>query len=70
MNEAKILDVVLREIQAVGQAWRLDWNDFDGRTLRSQMEAIASWAARARANPGTPEYTEESDALKEMKEQW
>ena len=27
-------------LQALGNAWRGDWLDFDGRTLRSQLDDI------------------------------
>lgn len=26
--------------EALGTAWRNDWSDFDGRTLRSQLEDL------------------------------
>ena len=29
-------------LNALGEAWRGDWNDFDGRTLRDQLGEIAS----------------------------
>lgn len=31
---------VIRAIEAVRQAWRGDWSDFDGRTLRSQLNQL------------------------------
>ena len=67
-KEAKILDIVLREIRAIGQGWRMDWNDFDGRTLRSQINGIAAWAGRARTDPNTPEYTDGTEFLKHQEE--
>lgn len=36
----------------LGSAWRNDWSDFDGRTLRSQLEDIESLALEVAA--GTP----------------
>lgn len=44
MTEKEILAVVLREMTQYGFAWRSNWNDFDGRTLRSQLNGIANWA--------------------------
>lgn len=28
-------------MRAIGQAWRGDWGDFDGRTLRDQLSELA-----------------------------
>jgi hypothetical protein len=28
-------------LRLLGQSWRSDWSDFDGRTLRSQLEGIS-----------------------------
>ena len=63
-----ILDIVLREMRAVGAAWRMDWSDFDGRTLRDQLNDIAEWAERARTRGDTPPldtYTEDLARLLE-----
>lgn len=35
----------LNALSALGSAWRGDWNDFDGRTLRDQLD---SWQALMR----------------------
>ena len=35
----------LDALAAVGQSWRGDWSDFDGRTLRDQLN---SWIATVR----------------------
>jgi hypothetical protein len=29
-------------LHALGSAWRYDWSDFDGRTLRGQLDEIDS----------------------------
>lgn len=50
MQPSKVLAIVLREMNAYGQAWRLDWSDFDGRQLRSQLEGISAWATCAIAD--------------------
>ena len=66
MPEA-VLRVVLREIRAYGQAWRLDWSDFDGRQLRDPLEGVARWAERAlKGEMGDPpaECTDGTDFLK------
>ena len=63
MTDAEILAIVIREALAIGEAWRFDWNDFDGRTLRRQLAGIADWAASAQNGSNTSEYTEGSDFL-------
>ena len=35
---------VLTAAQEIGQAYRGDWSDFDGRTLRDQMNELANIA--------------------------
>lgn len=62
----EILTIVLREMKAVGTAWRLDWSDFDGRTLRDQLDSLAAWAERA-ASTDVPEFTDYSDELREVR---
>lgn len=32
---------VAEALVALGRAWRMDWSDFDGRTLRAQLEELA-----------------------------
>lgn len=56
MTHEEKLAVVIREMLQIGYAWRMNWNDFDGRTLRDQLEGIASWAAK-----GDGDYHEGSD---------
>ncbi len=34
---------LIRELQALGQYYRNDWSDFDGRSLRSELSQICSW---------------------------
>jgi len=47
MNAEKVLDIVLREMQAYAYGWRCDWSDFDGRHLRDQLNDLAIWAEGA-----------------------
>ena len=58
----EILAVVLREMVAVGNRWRMDWSDFDGRQLRYELDAIAKWSMDALEGKVEEEYTEESEA--------
>lgn len=65
MTPEQIVKIMAREARAVGAGWRHDWSEFDGRTLRDQMNALADWAERALADGGVPEFTEGSDFLKD-----
>ena len=56
MDTDRILEIVLREMTAYGQGYRLDWSDFDGRTLRDQLNRIRDWAIRAKTDPNIFEY--------------
>lgn len=47
MDADQVLEIVLREMCAIGRGWRQDWIDFDGRTLRAQLDCIADWAQGA-----------------------
>ena len=55
-----ILKIVLREMKAIGEGWRMDWSDFDGRTLRDQLNNLAEWAETG----DDPDYTSGSEFLK------
>jgi hypothetical protein len=68
MDTKKVLDIVLREMNAYGQAWRLDWSDFDGRSLRGQLSSIATWADEAVMIDGDCDYTSGTEFLAEMTE--
>ena len=55
--------IVVRELRALGQAWRNDWSEFDGRQLRDQLDAIANFAVDTEAqdcNVGT-DWLKKSD---------
>ena len=49
MEAREILEIVLREMRAYGSGWRMNWSDFDGRTLRHQLGQLAAWAEDALA---------------------
>ena len=36
-------EILKREISALGQYYRNDWSDFDGRTLRDELDSIMEW---------------------------
>ena len=63
MDTKKVLDIVIREMGAYTQAWRLDWSDFDGRYLSKQMSELADWAKEAEASAEDSDYTGGSDFL-------
>ena len=60
MTESEVIKILCREIRAYGLAWRLDWSDFDGRSLRDQLNFLASWAER---NDGS-NFTDGTEFLK------
>ena len=62
----KILEVVLREMRAYGTGWRINWVDFDGRSLRFQLDSIAEWAEKAKSGEIDKEYTSGSDFEKDQ----
>ena len=57
MTDSEILNIVLREMQAYGNGWRMRWVDFDGRQLRRQLDDIVSWSAAARETAEPNDYT-------------
>lgn len=66
MDADTVLRVVLREMQAYGAAWRADWSDFDDRTLRGQLSAIANWADEALNGRTDKDYTKGTDFLEDV----
>jgi len=59
MTTEQILEVTLREMTAYGEAWRMDWSGFDGRTLLNQLNRIETWARKALAAQADPHATVE-----------
>ena len=47
MKPEKVLEILRREMVAIGWAWRGNWGDFDGRTLRNQLNSLDDWAKKA-----------------------
>ncbi len=56
MEAKDVLIIVLREMTALGRGWRMDWSDFDGRTLRHQLNGIEEWAERALVSDEVLDY--------------
>ena len=42
----------IEDVRAIGQAWREDWSDFDGRTLRDQLIRAADHLLDGRTTRG------------------
>jgi hypothetical protein len=40
MKMSELLEMIKRELTALGRGWRMDYSDFDGRTLRNQLNYI------------------------------
>jgi len=59
VDDTTKLETVLREMQAYGLGWRMFWGDFDGRTLRDQLNSLADWAR----GDGEKDYTEGTEFL-------
>lgn len=68
MKADKVLEIVLREMTAYGIAYRTDWSEFDGRTLRDQLDDIEKWAKKALDSNDEIGYTEGTDFLKETED--
>lgn len=58
-------EILIRELIALGQYWRNDWSDFDGRTLKSQLDYICHWYSQDKE----PDFTSFSDQLNEQESQ-
>ena len=66
MEAQEVLDIVLREMVAIGEGWRCDWGGFDGRSLRSQLNSIAKWADSAIGTTEPTDYTIGSNFLEDQ----
>jgi hypothetical protein len=39
---AELIEEFIAELTALAYNWRMDWSDFDGRTLRNQIDDLVS----------------------------
>jgi hypothetical protein len=46
------LDPRITLMQELGQCWRGDWSGFDGRTLRSELDALADLMRQPEVSDG------------------
>jgi len=60
----RALQIVIREMRCYGSGWRADWSDFDGRTLRDQLDELAIWATEYASGERDDEYTDGSEFCK------
>ena len=61
----EVLLVVLREMEAFGNGWRMDWSEFDGRTLRNQLDSLSKWAYQRLQGEDLPEFKRGSEFYNE-----
>jgi len=61
MQTATIVEVMGRELRALGQRYRNDWSDFDGRTLRSELDSLVMWSTQAMSGQTEEEFTQFSE---------
>ena len=66
MKAEKILKIVRREICAIGESWRMDWSDFDGRTLHDQLYEISDFIDTAIKSEIDVDFTEGTEKLAAM----
>ncbi len=69
-RDRKIIQTLLREMRAYGAAWRADWSDFDGRTLRDQLGGLATWAERCLDEDTFTDCVEGTEFEREHQEAW
>ena len=67
MEPKEVLEVVLREMMAYAYAWRNDWSDFDGKTLRDQLADVVKWAGDALRGTTNVEYKRGSEFYSDRK---
>jgi len=70
MKPEKIIEIITRELSALGTRWRMDVSDFDGRTLRNQLSCLTDWADKALKGESIKEFKEFTENLEEMRKQW
>lgn len=66
MDAKKVVEIMGRELGAIGQFYRNDWSDFDGRSLRSQLNELASWGKHAINGETQEEFTRFTERLAEQ----
>ena len=66
MTKDDVLNVMDRELTAIGQYYRNDWSGFDGRTLRMQLNRLSEWSKRASNRETEDDFTDFSEMLTEQ----
>lgn len=55
MPDFRVPAATLAAIQVLGECWRGDWSDFDGRLLRAQLDDLTLIARREAEGQGVEE---------------
>lgn len=63
-----IIQSMRRELNALGQYYRNDWSDFDGRTLRSQLNQLTDWSIRV-VDDKAEDFTEFTELLEDQSQE-
>ena len=63
-----IIQSMRRELNALGQYYRNDWSDFDGRTLRSQLNQLTNWSIKA-IDDKVEDFTEFTELLEDQSQE-
>lgn len=63
-----IIQSMRRELNALGQYYRNDWSDFDGRTLRSQLNQLTNWSIRV-VDDKVEDFTEFTELLEDQSQE-
>ena len=61
INQDERIAIAQRELKALGQYYRNDWSDFDGRTLRTELEELATFLSSDKQD-----FTEFTSDLKDQ----
>ena len=61
INQDERIAIAQRELKALGQYYRNDWSDFDGRTLRTELEELATFLSSDKLD-----FTEFTSDLKDQ----
>ena len=64
MEAKEVLEIVLREVDHYGDAYRTSWSDFDGRTLRYQLDGLIKFAHTALSSSEKIEFSKGAEFLK------
>lgn len=61
MSEQERLEDGVRILRLIGAYWWRDWDEFDGRTLRDQLNSVANYLLGSGPRPEVGYLIEEDD---------